>query len=93
MRVNGFSIREVLGYVSYELIATTVTGILIGLVTGSLLGYRMIKLMETDMLHFVRSVQFEAWGFAIVITILFSLVIGFIALRKIPHYKLTDATQ
>ena len=93
MRVNGFSVREVLGYVSYELIASTAAGILVGLATGSMLGYRMIKLMETDMLHFVRSIQFEAWGFAIVITFIFSSVIGYIALRKIPHYKLTDAAQ
>lgn len=56
MRVNGFTVREIIAYVSYELIASTAAGIIFGLGTGSLLAYKIITLMETDSLHLLRSV-------------------------------------
>ena len=90
MRVNGFTVREVKRYVSLELIASTVIGILIGWGVGSLLGYRIIMLLESDFLHFLRGVQWDSWLYAALITSLFSAVIGAIAMRKIRNLKLVD---
>jgi len=90
MRVNGFTVREVKRYVSLELIVSTVIGILIGWGVGSLLGYRIIMLLENDFLHFLRGVQWDSWVYAALITTLFSVVIGAIAMKKIKNLKLID---
>ena len=90
MRVNGFTVREVKRYVSLELIASTIIGILIGWGAGSLLGYRIIMLLESDFLHFLRGIQWDSWLYAALITTLFSAVIGAIAMRKIKKLKLVD---
>ncbi|MBP0972455.1 MAG: FtsX-like permease family protein, partial [Oscillospiraceae bacterium] len=91
MRINGFTVREVIGYVSYELILSTIAGIVLGWLSGSLLGYRVIRLLESPYLQFVRTIQWESWIWAALITLLFSAAISFLALRKIPRLKLTDA--
>ena len=90
MRVNGFTVREVKRYVSLELIVSTVIGILIGWGAGSLLGYRIIMLLENDFLHFLRGIQWDSWVYAALITALFSVVIGAIAMKKIKNLKLID---
>ena len=92
MRINGFTVREVLTYVSLELIVSTAAGIVLGWAGGSLLAYRVIRLLESAQLQFDRSVQWSAWLWAALITILFSAAISFLALRKIPRLKLTDAS-
>ena len=90
MRVNGFTVREVKRYVSLELIVSTIIGILIGWGAGSLLGYRIIMLLENDFLHFLRGIQWDSWVYAALITALFSVVIGAIAMKKIKNLKLID---
>ncbi len=91
MRVNGFTVREVLRYVSMELVISTLAGIVVGWGAGSVLAYRVIRLLESSQLQFVRSIQGMAWLWAALITIVFSAAISFLALRKIPRLKLTDA--
>ncbi|MCR4645655.1 MAG: hypothetical protein K5695_09645 [Oscillospiraceae bacterium] len=91
MRVNGFTVREVIGYVSYELILSTIAGIMLGWAGGSLLGYRVMRLLESSDLQFVHTIQWGSWIWAALITMLFSAAISFLALRKIPRLKLTDA--
>ena len=90
MRVNGFTVKEVIRYVAGESIATTLAGIIFGLLLGSLLGRRMLGLMENAQLRFVHSIQFSAWAYAAVITTVFSLIIYAVALRKVKYLKLTD---
>ena len=90
MRVNGFTIREVDRYVLLDLIFTTVLGIVLGLGAGSLLGYRVLRLMENPTNFYIHSVQWSAWILASVITFIYAVVIVMTALRKVKHFKLTD---
>lgn len=90
MRINGFTVREVINYVLREMIVTTVLGIVIGLGGGSFLGYRVIKLMESVSIGFIHDVQFSAWFFAAVITVVYSVTINFMVLRKVKYLKLSD---
>ena len=91
MRINGFTVREVLLYVSMELVVSTVSGVVIGWGAGSLLAYRVIRLIESENLHLVRSIQWTSWIWAALITLVFMAAISFLALRRIPRLKLTDA--
>ncbi len=89
MRINGFTVREVKNYVGREMIMTTLIGIIIGLLAGSYIAYRIILLLE--MINcFDRRVYFLGWLFAAAITGLFSAFISAQALRKVKHLKLTD---
>ena len=89
MRINGFTVREVKNYVGREMIMTTLIGIIIGLLAGSYIAYRIILLLE--MINcFDRCVYFLGWLFAAAITGLFSAFISAQALRKVKHLKLTD---
>ena len=90
MRVNGFRVKEVIRYVSIELIVCNVFGIIFGLLLGSWLSYRVLQLMESITLHFVKNIQFGAWGIAAFFTIFFSSLVGYWALRKVKDLKLTD---
>lgn len=90
MRINGFTVREVKRYVAGEAVATTVIGILLGLGLGTLLGSRIVALIEAPGLQFVRTVQWMSWAWAALITGAFSVMIYLLSLRKVKHLKLTD---
>lgn len=90
MRINGFTTREVINYVLREMIVTTVLGIVLGLAAGSFLGYQIIRLMESASVGFVHHVQLDAWLFAALITVVYSVSINILALRKVKDLKLTD---
>ncbi len=90
MRVNGFTVREVNLYVLREMIVSTALGIAIGLGAGSLLGYRVIRLLEGANVRFMRGIQWETWLWAALITVAYAVIILMIALRKVKYLKLTD---
>ncbi len=90
MRINGFTTKEVLRYVSMESVLTTIVGIVLGLGIGSLLGNIIISTLEQDSLYFFHGISFSPWLYAAVITAVFSIVINMIALRKVKHLKLND---
>ena len=88
--INGFTIKEVIRYVSLELIVSSIIGIIIGLALGSALSYRMIRLLESIVVHFDRGIQFKAWIIAALFTVFFTSVISAWALRKVKTLRLTD---
>lgn len=90
MRVNGFTVREVIGYVLREMIVTTLLGIAFGLFAGSLLGNTVVGLMESASVGFIHGVHIDAWIFATLITVVYSLSINCFVLRKVRYLKLTD---
>ena len=90
MRVNGFTVREVIAYIARETVVTNLIGILLGLGAGMLLGYRTVCLLEGSTAHFDHSVQPMALILAVLITAGFSVILNVIALRKVKDLKLTD---
>ena len=90
MRINGFTTKEVLRYVSMESIITTIAGIILGLLLGSLLGNIIIRILEQGTLLFFHGISFSSWLYSAAITAVFSIVINSIALRKVKHLKLND---
>ena len=92
MRINGFTLGEVIRYVAGESVATTGIGILLGFGVGALLTRRMIALLEDPYTQFLRGIQGMSWVYAAVITLAFAAIIYAAALRKVKHLKLTDLT-
>jgi ABC-type antimicrobial peptide transport system permease subunit len=91
MRVNGFTVKETIGYVLRETIVTTAVGILLGIGIGAGLSYAIIRALEQPFVQFDRSVAVLAWLYAAGITLVFAVVINAIVLRKVKNLKLTDA--
>ena len=90
MRINGFTVRELVGYLLRETVFTTAVGILLGVIAGCGIGYYIVRSVELSYTMFDRSIYFPAWIFAAGITALFAVVINAIALRKVKQLKLTD---
>ncbi len=90
MRINGFTVKEVRRYVSYEVYVITAVGILLGMGLGAFLGSRFILLLELPILHYVKDPYWLTFVLAAAATGLISLLIHSIAFRKIRDLKLTD---
>ena len=93
MRINGFTVREVIGYVTRETLVTTALGILLGIATGAVVSYQITRSIETAFVQYNRDVSVPAWGYGMAITALFAFIINAIVLRKVRHLKLTDMTS
>lgn len=63
---------------------------LTGVAAGTWIGYWIIRSVELPYAQFDRSVCVPAWIYAAGITVLFTVVIHAIALRKVGKLKLTD---
>ena len=92
MRINGFTVSEVIGYVVRETVFTTALGILFGIAMGAGVSYKIIRAMETVFIQYERGVSVPAWLYGAVITLFFAFVINVLVLRKIKYLKLTDMT-
>lgn len=90
MRINGFTTKEVVRYVSRETLFTTTLGIVLGLGLGMLMGYLILRFLEQDHVQFVRTITVSGILLSAAITALFTIGINAIALRKVRHLKLTD---
>ena len=90
MRVNGFTVKEIVGYVLRETVITTILGIIIGIASGAGIAYSIIRTLEQSFLQFDRSVSLIAWLVGAALTVLFTVIVNAIALRKVKNLKLTD---
>ena len=91
MRVNGFTTKETIHYVLRETVVTTVLGILLGIGVGAGVAYRIIRTLEQSFFQFYRGVDPAAWAIGAALTVLFTVVVNAIVLRKTKDLKLTDA--
>ena len=92
MRINGFTVREVIGYVTRETVFTTIVGMITGIAMGAAIAYRITRSLETAFVQYNRSISLPAWAFGAVITAFFTIVINVIVLRQVRHLSLTDIT-
>ena len=92
MRINGFTVKEVIGYLLWETVIVTILGILLGIGLGTAIGARIVRAMETPFLQMDRSLCWPAWIAGALLTVLFTAIVNWIALRNIKNLKLTDLT-
>ena len=90
MRINGFTVKEVKRYVLRETVLTTILGIIFGIGIGSAIAYRIIRILEQAFFRFDRRINIIAWIIAAALTVIFTVIVNAIALRKTKTMKLTD---
>ena len=90
MRINGFTVRECVIYVSWDLVITTLFGILLGLAGGHFLGQAILPVTEGPYMQFVHEPDPRSYLFSALITAGFSALISSAALRRVKYLKLSD---
>ena len=90
MRINGFTVRECLLYVSWDLIITTLAGIILGLIAGHFLGQMVLPIAEGAYMKFVHDPDIRTYLYAALITAGFAFLVSSAALRRVKYLKLSD---
>ena len=90
MRINGFTVKEVIRYVLRETVITTIMGIVFGIASGTGIAYVIVRKLEQPFLHLDRSINVIAWLIAAAITVLFTVIVNCFALRPVRDLKLND---
>ena len=63
---------------------------LLGIGLGAVLGYAIVRTLEQPFIQFDRSVSVSASLIGMGLTVLFTVIVNVVALRKVKHLKLTD---
>ena len=90
MRVNGFSLAEVIGYVGREAVAILTAGLIVGISFGVGFSYMAIVFMENIHVLYVRLPYVWAWVISVVLNVLFAVLIDSFSFGKIKKTVLTD---
>jgi len=90
MRIHGFTAMETATYVLGESILTHAIGILLGILGGTWLSGKILRLMEGRQFHIIRSPQIAAWIVSVVILLFFSVIIHSIIVRAVVKLKPTE---
>lgn len=90
MRVNGFTTKEVKNYITREAFLTSAAGVLLGTGIGLLQFRSIMPALGRSYTAFITTPNLIAILIAAAVTVLFTLVIYRIALRKVKDLKLSD---
>ena len=90
MRVNGFSMKQGIGYLIRETLMTTLLGFVIAVGLGSAIAYYLVRLIEQPDVMLDRSFMFFSWISAILLEAVFAACIDAWVFRKVRKIKVTD---
>ena len=93
MLVNGFSLRQVIGYLVRETAMTTLIGLAVGVAVGIPFSLTMIRGFESGTSMYSRTPYPLAWVLSVVLNIIFTVVIDFVSFRKIGKQPLTNVSM
>ena len=93
LKVLGFYDRELSAYIYRENVILTVFGVGIGMLMGKMLHQWLILTVEIDMLMFGRTLSLPSYLYAVVLTILFSLIVNLAAHRKLKHIDMVESLK
>ena len=71
----------------------TVFGVAMGMVMGKLLHQWLILTVEIDMLMFGRQLSLSSYAYAVVLTVLFSLLVNLAAHRKLKKLDMVESLK
>ena len=90
MDINGFSYRERIGYLLRETVATTVLGLIFGVLFGIVMTDPLVRIIESPDTMCVRSVNWPAWAIGVVAETIFALAINLYAFRSVKNFSKDD---
>ena len=90
MRINGFSVKQTIGYLRRETVLTTAAGIILGIAAGALITPYVISPIQHQDMEFVKDFMPQAWAAAAGLEALFAVVINGFVFRKVKSLDLRD---
>lgn len=93
IKVLGFHDREVTMYIYRENIILTLIGIFFGCIFGTILVRFIMATMEVDNLVFGREIHLTSYLFAIVLTLLFTLVVMVVIHYQLKRINMVEALK
>ena len=90
MRVNGFSLKQVIGYLLRESVFVTCIGIILGVVLGVPFTESLIRGFEGTTAMYIRTPYIWVWVVSILFNLSFAAFIDYISFRKIKKLSLTN---
>lgn len=90
MRINGFSMKQCIGYLIRETVLTNLIGIVFGVLAGIFVARTVILGIEQPYVQFIRTPNVIAWVIAVTAELIFAAIINFIVFRRVKRLKLTD---
>ena len=93
MRVNGFSMKQVIGYLIRETAFTTVCGIVLSVAAGIPFSRQLIRSLSNTATSLSDTVVPVAWVISVALSILFAVIINAISFRKVGKTRLTKIAE
>lgn len=93
IKVLGFYDKEVTMYIYRENIFLTIFGVGIGLLFGKILHGYVLTTVELDMLMFSPKIHNLSYVFASLITVFFTVVVGFVMYQKLKKVDMIEALK
>ena len=93
LKVLGFYDGELSAYIYRENVILTVFGVAMGMVMGKLLHQWLILTVEIDMLMFGRQLSLISYAYAVVLTVLFSLLVNLAAHQKLKKLDMVESLK
>ncbi len=90
MRINGFSIKETINYLTKETIITSLSGLLLGILVGIFMTPPLLSIIEPSDCTFIRSTHWNAWLIAFLLEGAFTIVINGSVFRKVRTLNFRD---
>lgn len=93
MRINGYTIGEVKGFINYSNIILNFFGLLAGTILGVALGSQILQIIENNSVTYNNSPNVAACSISCGISIFYSMVVGYIAKRRINKLPLHNLNR
>lgn len=93
LKVLGFYDRELSAYIYRENVILTVFGVALGMLMGKLLHQWLILTVEIDMLMFGRELSLSSYAYAVVLTVIFSLLVNLAAHQKLKKLDMVESLK
>lgn len=93
LKVLGFKNKEISSYVYRETIILTLIGIVIGLFLGVILDQYVIITAETDNIVFLRNINIMSYVYAVLITIVASIMVQIITYRYLLRIDMIESLK
>jgi putative ABC transport system permease protein len=93
LKVLGFYDRELSAYVYRENVILTIFGVALGMGLGKLLHQWLIRTVEIDLLMFGRQIKPQSYLWAILLTVIFSLLVNLAAHWKLKKLDMVESLK
>ena len=90
MRVNGFSVKQCIRFLTREAIITSILGFIIAIILGASISRFLVGVIEQPDVMLYRNFQPLSWLIAIVLEAIFAFFTDYFAFRKVKNVKVTD---